>query len=286
MNDEEEMLRQGLRDLAELDGGRAGGLTPVESFLAKAHRARARRRVAAVACAVVLVAGGSGLAVRLTDQTPGTADPSTAASVANDPPLRLGPTEPKIGVAYPYDLVQSCGLKFAVFGGGKWASTGRSAKDGSAAATSELTRHGDRVSGRMTLISEDVARFDFGSGPMKQSLTFHPVSGGGHCPILPPPNPDKPPVLEQSPKEAVDGFWYPHDLYVHCGLRFTGFDGRGWITVRDYAQETGIDGSGRHTIVTGLIKMSGDTLRFESPGLAPIEFRPTTSADGEPPMCS
>lgn len=277
MTEDEDQLRRGLRDLAQGDVS-AGSATGVETLLAKGRRVRARRRGAAVACAVVLTAGGAGLGLRATEPGPGT--PDSVASVAAAPadrPLKLGPAVARIGVSYPYDLVRSCGLQFAVFDGSKWVTDAKLART--------ILLYGDRVSGVMTLVSKDVARFEMGSGSMRETADFHRVSGGGHCPLLPPPNPAKPPVLEQSPANAVEGSWYPHDLIVHCGLRFTGFDGRWWVTVRDYSKETGIDGSGRHTIVTGFIRLTGDRLRFDSPGLKPIEFRPAKEGE-EPPLCS
>lgn len=284
MTEDEDQLRRGLRDLAQGDGP-AGGLTAVETFLDKARRARARRRGAAAACAVVLIAGCTGLGLRITESAPRPSDSVAAVSTDQaDRPLELGPADPQIGVAYPYDLVRSCDLRFAVFGGSKWVTDTEVALAGTAKAP-EIVLHGDRVSGRMMLKSKDVARFEFGSGSMKQTLTFRPVSGGGHCPLLPPPNPAKPPVLEQSPENAVEGSWYPHGLYVHCGLRYTGFDGRGWVTIRDYSKETGIDASGRYTIVTGFMRLQGDKLRFDSPGRDPIEFRPAAAGE-KPPLCA
>ncbi|MFJ2909095.1 hypothetical protein ACIO8F_06585 [Streptomyces sp. NPDC087228] len=277
MTDDEDRLRRGLRDLAQGDAP-AGGAMGVETLLAKGRRARAHRRGAAVACAVVLTVAGAGLGLRATG--PGPRTPDSRASVAAAPadqPLELGPAVARIGVGYPYDLVRSCGLRFAVFDGSKWAT------DTDLASTIAL--RGDRVSGSMTLVSKDVARFEMGSGSLKETADFHRVSGGGHCPLLPPANPAKPPVLEQSPANAVEGFWYPHDLIVHCGLRFAQFDGRWWVTVRDYAKETGIDGSGRYVFVTGFIRKTGDRAQFESPGLKPIEFRPTKEGE-EPPLCS
>lgn len=231
-----------------------------------------------MACAVVLTVAGAGLGLRATG--PGPRTPDSRASVAAAPadqPLELGPAVARIGVGYPYDLVRSCGLRFAVFDGSKWATDAKLART--------ILLYGDRVSGVMTLVSKDVARFEMGSGSLKETADFHRVSGGGHCPLLPAPNPAKPPVMEQPPTNATEGIWYPQDLYVHCGLRFTGFDGRRWVTVRDYSKETGIDASERTPIVTGFIKLTGDRARFDSPGLKPIEFRPAKDGE-EPPVCS
>lgn len=33
---------------------------------------------------------------------------------------RLGPAEPELGIAYPYDLYSHCGIMFAKFGGKVW----------------------------------------------------------------------------------------------------------------------------------------------------------------------
>ncbi|MFC9622352.1 hypothetical protein ACFTXM_20975 [Streptomyces sp. NPDC056930] len=278
MTDDEDRLRRGLRDLAQGDAP-AGGAMGVETLLAKGRRARAHRRGAAVACAVVLTVAGAGLGLRATGPGPRTPDSrASVAAVPADRPLKLGPAQPRIGVSYPYDLVVSCDLRFAVFDGSKWVTDTDLA--------SNIALHGDRVSGVMTLVSKDVARFEFGSGSMRETADFRRVTGGGHCPLLPPANPAKPPVLEQSPANAVEGFWYPHDLYVHCGLRFTGFDGRRWVTVRDYSKETDIYESGRSSIVTGFIQFTGGRARFESPGLKPIEFRPAKKGEEPPFRCA
>jgi hypothetical protein len=276
---DEELLRRGLRDLAQGEAPAAGGPSVVESVVSRGRRTRARRRVSAAGCAALLIAGGMGLGLRSADQAPRTPDSvaSTATSTA-DQPLQLGPATPKIGIKYKYDLVTSCELRFAIFGDGKWVSTMKPSFTGSIAT--------DRVSGYMTLISKDTARFEFSSGSPGRTITFQPASGGGHCPVLPPPNPAKPPVLEQSPTKAREGIWYPHDLHVHCGVRYTGFDGREWKTVRPYSEaETGLGGMRGFALVSGFMKMSGDRLRFELADGGPIEFRPTAPGE-EPPGCA
>jgi hypothetical protein len=276
---DEDLLRRGLRELAGSDG-RPGGPPVVDALVTRGRRTRARRRVGAVCCATVLIAGGTGLGLRSTDHAPRTPDSAAStATVPADRPLRLGPAEPKIGVKYPYDLVTSCGLRFAIFGDGKWVSTSQPSSTASSA--------GDRVSGHMTLTSKNTARFEFPAGSPGGTITFHPARGGGHCPLLlPAPNPAKPPVLELAPDKAREGVWYPYNLYVHCGLRYATFDSRLWKTVRTYSEaETGLGGGRGFLMVNGFMKMTGDRLRFELAEGGPIEFRPADAGE-QPPRCA
>ncbi|MFK4225008.1 hypothetical protein [Streptomyces sp. NPDC019890] len=273
---DEDLLRRGLHELAE--SGSTTGPPAVDALVTRGRRTRHMRRATAVCCATVLVAGGVDLGLRLTDHAPRTPDPlASRVTPAPERSLRLGPPDPKIGVKYPYDLVTSCDLRFATFGDSNWVSTTES--------NSKARWATDHVSGYMTLTSKDTARFEFPPGSKRGPITFRTATGGGNCPINPAPNPAKPPVLELAPLKAQEGAWYPYGLYVHCGLRYATFDSRLWTTVRDYTKETGMDGSGRFTIVSGFAKMSGDTLRFEYAGGAPIEFRPAGPGE-KPPMCA
>lgn len=273
---DEELLRRGLQDLAE-EAVRAGGPPVVESVVSRGRRTRARRRLSAACCATLLVAGGMGLGLRSADHAPRTPDASVStAIIPADQPLQLGPAAPKIGVKYKYDLVTSCDLRFAIFGDNKWVSTTKPSFTASVAT--------DRVSGYMTLTSKDTARFEFSSGSPGRTITFLPARGGGHCPLLPPPNPAEPPVLELAPLQAREGVWYPYNLHVHCGLRYATFDSRLWKTVRAYSEaETGLDGGRGFFMVSGFMKMSGDTLRFELADGGPIHFSPAGSGEESPP---
>ncbi|WP_338677270.1 hypothetical protein V1460_33125 [Streptomyces sp. SCSIO 30461] len=243
-------------------------------------RGRARRRLVVACCAAALAATGACTGAQPAERTART--PESAAAITNtgdvaQRPLEFGPGDPKPGVKYKHDLVTSCGLRYAQFGGGQWVS------DTDVVPPAGVS--GDRVSGHMTLTSKKTARFE---SPGMRPLTFRPVTGGGHCSINPAPDPARPPVLEQPPKAAEVGsrFWYPYGLYLHCGLRYAGFDGRDWLTIRDYEKETGIDGSGRYATIRGFARLeSKNRLRFDSPGLDPIEFRPAKPGE-KVPMCS
>ncbi|GGP91800.1 hypothetical protein [Streptomyces roseolilacinus] len=284
---DEDELRRGLRELAGADGT-AGAAPPTGAVVALGRRTRHRRRALAAGAATVLVATGSVLGLRWTGgpapspdsvaaTTSGSADPS-------DLPLRLGPAEPEIGAAYAYDLVGSCRYRYAVFGGREWVGEGLRdpvPDSGTRMSRTRTSVVSDRLSGHMRLVSEDTAVFEFGKGSPRPPMTFRPAPGGSApCPGLPAPHPGKP-----AAEEARAGVWYPHGLYVHCGLRHTVFDGRTWRTARDYQAETGMDGSGRHLGVRGFARMTGDSLRFEAPGLPRIDFVPAAPGE-EPPACA
>ncbi|MFF8385711.1 hypothetical protein [Streptomyces kanasensis] len=292
----EDALRQGLRELAAKDGAATGAAPPTGTVIAHARRTRHRRRTAVgAACAAAVLVSGTAVSLGWGSRYSSAPPPSDSLAVVegsdedgSDTALRLGPAQPRTGVEYPYDLVSSCDYRFAVFAGRKWVSDGLPSAGPDPGGPTPAGRGDsppDRLPGFMKLTSESTAVFTAGRDRTGPSLTFRSVSGGGHCPILPAPDPIRPPVLEQAPKNARERTWYPHDLYVHCGLRYALFDGRTWRTPRDRAADTGLDGSGRHTIVTGMARMSGDTLRFESPGLPPIDFVPAGPGD-EPPVCS
>jgi hypothetical protein len=284
---DEDELRRGLRELADTDPT-AGAAPPTGAVVARGRRTRHRRRVAAgAACAAVLAASVTLAGLRTGGHAP---SPDSVAAVTENPadgseqPLRFGPAEPRIGVAYAYDLVGSCQYRYALFGGREWVGEGLRdplPDSGTRMSRTRTSVVSDRLPGHMRLTSKDTAVFELGQGSPRPPMTFRPAPGGGApCPGLPAPHPGKPAV-----EEARAGVWYPHGLYVHCGLRYTTFDGRTWRTARDYQAETGMDGSGRHLGVRGFARMTGDSLRFEAPGLPRIDFVPAAPGE-EPPPCS
>jgi hypothetical protein len=63
---------------------------------------------------------------------------------------------PVIGVAYPFELFTHCGIRWADFGGRSWAAVH---------PTSQPYPGGhNTTAGTMTLVSADVARFDYAEG--------------------------------------------------------------------------------------------------------------------------
>jgi len=80
---------------------------------------------------------------------------------------------------------------------------------------------------------------------------------------------------------AVVGRAYEHTLVIHCGVRFTVFDGRDWV-----ADPPIDDGSGNPppgwTGAGTMVLLRPDRARFTSVDGDVAEFRPR--APGEPPF--
>ena len=176
----------GPEGLAEV-GGQAGGLTAVEAFLAKAHRARARRRAAVAGCAVVLVAGGAGLGVRLSigDRAPeeSVSRATESPSPPKGGPLATGPASPRSGSGTGTTCPRSVICRQAVFGGRIWES-----RQG-AAVRPQLGARADRHSGYMTLIDTDTALFEtdeprpcWSSTPCPEACPASARNRSGRCP--------------------------------------------------------------------------------------------------------
>ncbi|MCP9945003.1 hypothetical protein LUX12_09755 [Streptomyces somaliensis] len=285
---DEEELRRGLRELAEADGT-IGAAPPTGAVVARGRRTRHRRRAAAgAACAAVLAAGAGLAGLRTGGHAP---SPDSVAAVTggpadrSDPPLRFGPVEAEVGVAYAYDLVGSCRYRYALFDDRKWVSEGLRGSLADSGGRGDRTygsAPSDRLSGRMTLTSRDTAVFETGQGASALRAVFRPASDGdAPCPGLPAPYPEKPPA-----EVAEEGVWYPHSLFTHCGLRYTTFDGRTWRTVRDHQPDIDADRTGRwFGGGSGFARMAGDTLRFETAGLPRIDFVPAAPGE-EPPGCA
>jgi hypothetical protein len=161
---EEDDLRSGLRTLTE-------NMPPVRPMAARAitmaRTQRARRRAALSAGALVAVAGVSGVVAtspsgRGPNPVPapyvGTwsipaADPASGQPGPGTNPA-IGPDRPMVGEPYRYDLYVHCGVRFATFGGRWWHAEPEQARP-----AGQPYRDGNYVTGTMTLLSPDHARF-------------------------------------------------------------------------------------------------------------------------------
>ncbi|MFF1414271.1 hypothetical protein ACFVX6_31525 [Streptomyces sp. NPDC058289] len=81
------------------------------------------------------------------------------------------------------------------------------------------------------------------------------------------------------------GVPYPHELYVHCGIRYTKFGGRWWRAgpeVPEEALDPAVRAADPHTAGT-MVLVSAVEARFvrHDPDLA-VTFRPPAD---EPPPC-
>ena len=262
MSDEEEVLRRGLKDLAE-GGGQAGGLTAVEAFLAKAQRARARRRVAVAGCAVLLVAGGAGLGVRLAadDRAPD----SVVSKVTESPsppkggPLATGPAKPEERVRYRYDLSPVCDRRFAVFGGRIWEST----REG--VMPFLWVPGADRQSGYMTLTAPDTALFEPAEGP-PSGLTFHPFSGKVPCigqeqqRAL-----SEEPAYPMGPKKPLIGARYPYSMTKECEMQYAAFGGKWWKADENWSSGVRVDWVNERPLAAYMTQVDSTTALLEIP---------------------
>lgn len=95
------------------------------------------------------------------------------ARSANEAEPARGPRNPKVKVAYPYDLHSHCGIRYAKFGGRWWSITAirtdtRSRVEGQGKAGFNYT------AGYMTLFSKNMAVFESAALP---PIQFAPASG-------------------------------------------------------------------------------------------------------------
>jgi len=170
---EEDDLRNGLRMLTA-EPPPSGELATVAIGRARAHRAR--RRIVVIAAALVVAAGGSTAIVVAQGGGP------AAVPVAQHPggsampslPAGTGPDKPAIGAAYPYQLYVHCGVKYARFGGRWWVATAEQSQP-----PAPPGRDGNYVSGTMTLVAADRARFQSTNPPV--TADFRPA---GSAPAL------------------------------------------------------------------------------------------------------
>ncbi|MET7616585.1 hypothetical protein [Streptomyces sp. NPDC005408] len=263
MSDEEEVLRRGLKDLAEGDGP-TGSLTAVEAFLAKGRRARARRRATVACCAVVLVAGGTGFGLRLTSGdrasdrvvSKGTESPSSPKGG----PLATGPARPEERVRYRYDLSQVCDLQYAVFGGRTWEAGGDGVQ-----YTIRWAPGADRHSGYMTLTGPDTALFETAESQLP-GLTFHPVSGKVPCIDKEPKRElSDEPAYPMGPKNPRIGARYPYSMTKECEMQYAAFGGKWWKADEKWSSGVRVDWVDGKPLAAYMTQVSGTTAVLEIP---------------------
>ncbi|WP_328671520.1 hypothetical protein OG905_17060 [Streptomyces sp. NBC_00322] len=263
MSDEEEVLRRGLKDLAE-GGGQAGGLTAVEAFLAKAHRARARRRAAVAGCAVVLFAGGTGLGVRLSigDRAPDSvvSKATESPSPPKGGPLATGPAKPEERVRYRYDMSQVCNLRHAVFGGRTWEVGGKGSR-----YVLRWAHEADRHSGYMTLIDTDTALFET-DDPTLPALELHPVSGKVPCIGQEPQRAlSDEPAYPMGPKNPRTGARYPYSMTKECEMQYAAFGGKWWKADEKSSSGVRVDWVNERPLAGYMTQVDSTTALLEIP---------------------
>ncbi|MFE4637150.1 hypothetical protein ACFRJ1_27740 [Streptomyces sp. NPDC056773] len=134
-----------------------------------------------------------------------------------------------------------------------------------------------RATGAGLLAAAAVAAFLAAPRPAADGprLPAPPAASTGRTTAPAPPPPD--------PAGPALGVPYPHELYVHCGIRFTKFDGRWWRAdpeVREDALDPAV-WEDPYTKGTMLL-VSPAEARFVHPGSTPpITFRPV-AAEPEP----
>lgn len=131
---------------------------------------RARPVAFAVAAAAVVVAGAAWFAAAH-GTGGGVAEPAPATAASSAPPVRerpvaagpsapddtlLGPVDPHLGVAYPFDLLTHCGITGTRFGGRYFAAV-HPLVEGAGNPPQGWGNPYQR--GSMTLVSADEARF-------------------------------------------------------------------------------------------------------------------------------
>ncbi|MFD7322152.1 hypothetical protein ACFV9D_13885 [Streptomyces sp. NPDC059875] len=240
MDDSEDSLRRGLRELA--DGGT--GPPPVGAVVARGRRIRQVRRSLAAGAATLVVAGGSVLGVRWTDPDPApeplapppgpTALPYEGKYRPQPPsgphdPLDTGPRAPVENVRYRYDLSAVCDLRYAVFGGRLWER----AEDGSSVAVrwaaDRMRGYMSWSDGRRSRSEPDTAVFETDT-PALPAITFRPLAGP--APECLGEEPERrygdAPAATLGPDRPVRGVRYPYDMTKECGMRYAVFGGRLW----------------------------------------------------------
>ncbi|MFD8870171.1 hypothetical protein ACFV1F_38560 [Streptomyces sp. NPDC059590] len=75
-----------------------------------------------------------------------------------------GPKQPKVQVAYPYDMPGHCGIAWATFGGRTWKISGVGSGVGKR-VEGDAPEAGNAMAGYMTLLSKDEAVFEAADFP-------------------------------------------------------------------------------------------------------------------------
>lgn len=188
---EEDVLRDGLSTLARQ------GAEPVldtGGLLGRARRARQLRTTAFAGAGAVLVVGCAAVAIPLASHAGASKTSSIGSSPSPQPPspstngpqvpavtwtpepdaAKRGPDSPKIGVAYPFDLLTHCGIRWATFGGRTWVTDVRLPEPvAKPDPRTGITTYTGYTAGFMTLVAPDTLRFD---APGVVSAVFHPTS--------------------------------------------------------------------------------------------------------------
>ena len=203
-------LREHLRRAAG-NAGSAGGLVTAERAmtLARRHRRiRTRMFTAAMATALIVVGISAGfVAFTVSLDSPseqatsqfgqaGEADigseSTTTDSMQPDPeagpPLNVetGPTDPEVGVSYPFDLYTHCGIEFTTFGGLEWQALTPRPESDRIPGPDGLVTYTGYTAGSMTLVNEGLLRFritDSGAVNNGETVDFAPLENA----LAPPP---------------------------------------------------------------------------------------------------
>lgn len=140
----------------------------------EARRWRDRRNPMLVAAAIgVIVVGAVVVGTAVTPgqhpsnpvALPAVSDSRGSSSVAmsTQPPpssqYRTGPADPQVGVGYPFDLYTHCGIDFTRFGGRYWQAAAPLPEPSPLPDAQGVTTYTGYVSGVMTLVDQQTARF-------------------------------------------------------------------------------------------------------------------------------
>lgn len=181
----------------------ARATAPVVKLIADGRRRKRRRQIAIGAGTIVAMAGvavaapqilgsagGSRTSAAPASSTPGptatgsvtSASPTAATTPSNKVTWTPNPTAPRsgpataaIGIAYPFDLLTHCDIRYAHFDG-RWWQTDHTVPEPKPKPDPEsgITSYNGYTAGFMTLVSADTARFD---DPGVVTVTFHPMAG-------------------------------------------------------------------------------------------------------------
>ncbi|MFG2645644.1 hypothetical protein ACGFYP_32275 [Streptomyces sp. NPDC048370] len=301
MDDSEDSLRRGLRDLAEGRGEGETGAAPLGAVVARGRRVRHLRRSLAAGAATLAVAGGSVLGVRWTDPAPPalpsgpTSGPATPSypyegkyrpqpPSGPDDPLDTGPRAPVENTRYRYDLSAVCDLRYAVFGGRVWERT-----DGGSSATVRWA--GDRMrgymswsDGRLARSEPDTAVFETDT-PALPELRFRPLAGPAPECLGQEPGRryGNAPAATLGPERPERGVRYPYDMTKECGMRYAVFGGRLWRAESDERTQTIIDWVNDLPLAAFMTLTSERTAVLEWPAGAEETPRTTTYRPVEAP---
>ncbi|MFF9017560.1 hypothetical protein ACF09C_31965 [Streptomyces sp. NPDC014870] len=311
MDDSEDSLRRGLRDLAADTGTDTGAdqdtstvpvdalstastVNTVNTVIGRGRRIRHLRRSLAAGAATLAIAGGSVLGVRWADPapvatpTPPPSEPATPSypyegeyrpqppSGPGDP-LDTGPRVPVENTRYRYDLSAACDLRYAVFGGRVWERV-----DGGSAVTVRWAD--DRLRGYMSWtdglrdrVEPDTAVFETDTSALT-GLRFRPLAGAApECLAKEPARRHREaPAATLGPERPVPGVRYPYDMTKECDMRYAVFAGRLWRAEGDGRSQTIIDWVNDLPLAAFMTLVSDRKAVFEWPS-GPLDTPRTTT---------